>query len=63
MPQQIFPEKFVPSCKAFLWKNSPYTLVARGARYYALSSYFSPFRKVSSLTFVVQTMAFQAKSF
>ena len=32
-----------------------------GRRYYALSSYICPFLKVSSLTFVLQAMAFQAK--
>ena len=30
-------------------------------KHYALSSYLFPFLKVSSLTFVVQTMVFQAK--
>ena len=30
-------------------------------RHYALSSYLFPFLKVSSLTFVIQTMTFQAK--
>ena len=34
---------------------------AGGRRHYALSLYLFPFLKVSFLTFVVQTMAFQAK--
>ena len=59
-PHQFTQKQFVPLCKAFLIKKPPYTL-GGGRRHYALSSYLFQFLKVSSLTFVVQTVAFQAK--
>ena len=43
----------------FMKKKCPNIFKER--RLYALSSYLFPFLKVSSITFVVQTMAFQAK--
>ena len=52
--QRFFYEKSSP----ILWGGDR---VEWGIRHYALSSYLSPFLKVSSLTFEVQTMAFQAK--
>ena len=46
----------------FFKKKFPHTFGGGGEmRHYSLSSYLSPFLKVSSLIFVVQTMAFQAK--
>ena len=54
------PKKLVPPCKAFVRKKSPITF-GGGRRHYALSSYLFLFLKDSSLTFVVQTISFQAK--
>ena len=49
-------------CSPFLRKKYPQTfLFFGGGGHYALSSYLFPFLKVSSLTFVVQTTALQAK--
>ena len=48
-----------PHAKLFQEKYP--SILLRGRRYYALSSYFFPFLKVASLTFMVQTMVFQAK--
>ena len=58
-PPLAWPNHKSPYWKAFLREKSP-ILGGRGRRHYALSSELFPFVKVSSLTFVVQTMAFQA---
>ena len=46
--------------QSFFKKNFPHTLGGR-RRHSTLFSYFFPFLKVSSLTFVVETMTFQPK--
>ena len=46
--------------QSFFKKNFPHTLEG-GRRHSSLFSYFFPFLKVSSLTFVVETMTFQPK--
>ena len=46
--------------QSFFKKNFPHTL-GGGRRHSSLFSYFFPFLKVSSLTFVVETMTFQPK--
>ena len=46
---------------AKLFKEISPLILLRGRIYYALCSYLFPFLNVSSLSFVVQTMAFQAK--
>ena len=46
---------------AKLFKEISPLILLRGRIYYALCSYLFPFLNVSSLSFAVQTMAFQAK--
>ena len=58
------PKKVCCPMQSFFKKKDPLyfrRVGRRGRRYYSLSSYISPFLKVSSLTFVIQTLTFQAK--
>ena len=62
-PPINLPKKVCSSMTRFLFKKKvpPYILWRGGMRHYVLSSYLFPFLKVSSLTFEVQTIVFQAK--
>ena len=56
-----FPQKVCSSMKSFFQrKKSSHTF--GGRRKYALSSYLLPFLRASSVTSVVQTIAFQSKT-
>ena len=60
------PKKVCSPMQSFFKKKFPPPLYFGGRggggwRHYALSSYLFPFLKVSSLTFAVQSMVFQAK--
>ena len=56
----IFGQKSLFPYAKFFKEISP-PILLRGRIYYALCSYLFPFLNTSSLSFVVQTMAFQAK--
>ena len=56
-PRSVCPKKFVALCKGFSKKMFPYTLGER----VTLRFITFPISKVSSLTFAVQTITFQAK--
>ena len=65
IPHKFARKRLFLHAKSFKKKVPPYfggrTPIWMRMKHYALSSYLFPFLKVSSLTFVVQTMVFQAK--